>query len=152
MDKLYFLVGSQDLYGDECLRQVAEDARRMTAFFNEKLGGKVEVVLLPTVVDAPTCVQDIRKANVDDDCIGIMTWMHTFSPAKMWIRGLQELCKPLLHLHTQANELLPYVENELADALRIFEETRDSVKASGYDLRPEGMNAITVYIIRTDLQ
>lgn len=113
MDKLYFIVGSQDLYGDECLKQVAADAQRMTAFFNEKLGDKVEVVLLPTVVDPSTCVADIRKANIDDDCIGIMTWMHTFSPAKMWIRGLQELCKPLLHLHTQANEFLPYDEIDM---------------------------------------
>ncbi|MBQ1492353.1 MAG: L-arabinose isomerase [Blautia sp.] len=113
MDKLYFLVGSQDLYGDECLRQVAEDAQKMTDFFNAKLAGKVEVVLLPTVVDSATCVKDIRCANADDDCIGVMTWMHTFSPAKMWIRGLQELCKPLLHLHTQANEFLPYDEIDM---------------------------------------
>lgn len=50
----------------------------------------------------------MRKASCDDECIGVITWMHTFSPAKMWIKGLQELRKPLLHLHTQANEKLPY--------------------------------------------
>lgn len=108
MDKLYFVVGSQDLYGDECLKQVAKDAERMTAFFNEKLGDKVKVELLPTVVNSETCIADLRKASCDDECIGVMTWMHTFSPAKMWIKGLQELRKPLLHLHTQANEKLPY--------------------------------------------
>lgn len=108
MDKLYFVVGSQDLYGDECLKQVAKDAERMTAFFNEKLGSKVKVELLPTVVNSETCIADLRKASCDDECIGVMTWMHTFSPAKMWIKGLQELRKPLLHLHTQANEKLPY--------------------------------------------
>ena len=108
MKKLYFVVGSQDLYGEECLRQVAADAAEMTAFLNEKLEGIVSVELLPTVLDSETCIQDLRKVSVDDDCIGVITWMHTFSPAKMWIKGLQELRKPLLHLHTQYNEKLPY--------------------------------------------
>ena len=108
MNKLYFVVGSQDLYGEECLKHVAEDATKMTAFFNKKFEGKVTVELLPTVVNSETCIEDMRKASCDDECIGVMTWMHTFSPAKMWIKGLQELRKPLLHLHTQANEKLPY--------------------------------------------
>ncbi|MGN1280423.1 MAG: L-arabinose isomerase [Succinivibrio sp.] len=108
MEKLYFVVGSQYLYGEECLKQVAADAARMTEFFNEKFKGKVTVELLPTVIDSETCIADLRKASCDDDCIGVITWMHTFSPAKMWIKGLQELRKPLLHLHTQANEKLPY--------------------------------------------
>ncbi|MDY6323314.1 MAG: L-arabinose isomerase [Succinivibrio sp.] len=108
MDKLYFVVGSQDLYGDECLKHVAADAAEMTRFFNEQFKGVCEVVLLPTVINSETCIADMRKAQCDEDCIGVMTWMHTFSPAKMWIKGLQELRKPLLHLHTQANEKLPY--------------------------------------------
>lgn len=107
MEKLYFLVGSQDLYGDECLAQVAKDAEVMTDYFNKNLRA-VKVELLPTVIDSETCVKDIRTVSNDDSCIGIITWMHTFSPAKMWIKGLQELRKPLLHLHTQANEKLPY--------------------------------------------
>lgn len=108
MEKLYFVVGSQDLYGDECLRQVAKDAAVMNDFFNEKLGAKVKFELMPTVINSESCIEVLRKASCDDDCIGVMTWMHTFSPAKMWIKGLQELRKPLLHLHTQANERLPY--------------------------------------------
>lgn len=108
MKKLYFVVGSQDLYGDECLRQVAADAADMASFLNEKLKEIVSVELLPTVVDSESCIEDLRKASVDDDCVGVITWMHTFSPAKMWIKGLQELRKPLLHLHTQHNEKLPY--------------------------------------------
>ena len=108
MEKLYFIVGSQDLYGDECLRQVAADSAEMAAFLKEKLAGVVDVELLPTVVTSETCIADCRAANNDDDCVGVITWMHTFSPAKMWIKGLQELRKPLLHLHTQANEKLPY--------------------------------------------
>ena len=108
MKKLYFVVGSQDLYGDECLRQVAADAADMASFLNDKLKEIVSVELLPTVVDSETCIEDLRKASTDDDCVGVITWMHTFSPAKMWIKGLQELRKPLLHLHTQHNEKLPY--------------------------------------------
>lgn len=108
MSKLYFIVGSQDLYGEECLEQVARDAADMAAFLNDALSSDIEVELLPTVIDSKTCIADCRCANNDDECCGVITWMHTFSPAKMWIKGLQELRKPLLHLHTQANERLPY--------------------------------------------
>ena len=108
MSKLYFAVGSQDLYGDECLAQVAADAAEMTAFFNEKIGDIAQVELLPTVIDSDTCIADMQKVEYDNDCIGVIVWMHTFSPAKMWIKGLQILRKPMLHLHTQANEKLPY--------------------------------------------
>ncbi len=108
MEKLYFIVGSQYLYGDECLKQVAKDAQVMTDFLNSKLKGKANIELLPTVVNSQTCIADLQKAQMDKDCIGVITWMHTFSPAKMWIKGLQELRKPLLHLHTQANRELPY--------------------------------------------
>ncbi len=108
MEKLYFIVGSQYLYGDECLKQVAKDAQIMTDFLNTKLKDKATIELLPTVVNSETCIADLQKAQMDKDCIGVITWMHTFSPAKMWIKGLQELRKPLLHLHTQSNRELPY--------------------------------------------
>lgn len=108
MSKLYFIVGSQDLYGDECLRQVRKDAEEMCAFLSERLGDIAELKLLPTVENSEICISNMQKAQTDADCIGVITWMHTFSPAKMWIKGLQELRKPLLHLHTQANCKLPY--------------------------------------------
>ena len=113
MKKLYFIPGSQDLYGAECLRQVAENCKRMVAFFNEKLGDTIAFELLPTMETSRICVEDMRRAMNDDDCVGVITWMHTFSPAKMWIKGLQILRKPLLHLHTQANEKLPYGEIDM---------------------------------------
>ena len=113
MSKLYFVVGSQDLYGEECLKQVAEDSKVMVDFLNEQLKGTVEVELLPTVETSDICVKDMRIVENDDDCVGVITWMHTFSPAKMWIKGLQILQKPLLHLHTQANEKLPYDEIDM---------------------------------------
>ena len=108
MEKLYFIVGSQDLYGEECLKQVAVDAAKMVRFLNEQLKNTVEIELLPVVQTSKSCLENMRKAQTDDSCVGVITWMHTFSPAKMWIKGLQELHKPLLHLHTQANEKLPY--------------------------------------------
>ncbi len=108
MKKLYFIPGSQDLYGEECLKQVAADCQEMVNFLNTKVGDLVTIELLPTVETSPICVEDMKKVVCDDDCVGVITWMHTFSPAKMWIKGLQLLNKPLLHLHTQANEKLPY--------------------------------------------
>ena len=77
MKKLYFIVGSQDLYGEECLKQVAEDSRQMVAFLNEKVGDLAEIELLPTVETSEICIQDMRKASNDDDCVGVITWMHT---------------------------------------------------------------------------
>ena len=108
MEKLYFIPGSQDLYGRECLQSVREDCQKMVDFLNEKLGDVIRIELLPTVETSEICVEDMKKVMVDDDCVGVITWMHTFSPAKMWIKGLQLLQKPLLHLHTQANEKLTY--------------------------------------------
>ena len=108
MEKLYFIPGSQDLYGRECLQSVREDCQKMVDFLNEKLGDVIRIELLPTVETSEICVEYMKKVMVDDDCVGVITWMHTFSPAKMWIKGLQLLQKPLLHLHTQANEKLPY--------------------------------------------
>ncbi len=108
MKSLYFLTGSQDLYGDETLAQVEKDSREMVAFLADKLKDRVELVWCPTIIDADTCEDICIKASADRNCAGVICWMHTFSPAKMWIRGLQALTKPMLHLHTQYNEKLPY--------------------------------------------
>ena len=108
MKKVYFIVGSQDLYGRECLDTVAKDSKEMVKFLNEKIGDIAELVLLPIVETSEICIENFKKVMVEDDCIGVITWMHTFSPAKMWIKGLLLLKKPLLHLHTQHNERLPY--------------------------------------------
>ena len=113
MSKLYFIPGSQDLYGEECLKQVAADCAEIVDFLNSKLKDTITVELLPTVETSRICVEDMRRVMNDDDCVGVITWMHTFSPAKMWIKGLQLLQKPLLHLHTQANEKLPYDEIDM---------------------------------------
>ena len=107
MKCLYFVVGSQDLYGEETLKQVALDAKEMASYLSDKLVG-VSVVIQPTVRSSIEAEDTLMKASMDKDCVGVITWMHTFSPAKMWIKGLQKLTKPLLHLHTQYNRKLPY--------------------------------------------
>jgi L-arabinose isomerase len=107
MKKVYFITGSQDLYGEEVLKQVAEDSKVIASYLDEKIDG-VKIEYCATVRDEKSCVDACLKASNDNDCIAVITWMHTFSPAKMWIKGLQLLTKPLLHFHTQANEKLPY--------------------------------------------
>ncbi len=108
MKKIYFITGSQDLYGEDVLIQVEKDSREMAQFLNEKMAGLCEVVFTLVVKTSAEAEDICLKATSDKDCIGVITWMHTFSPAKMWIRGLQALKKPMLHLHTQYNEKLPY--------------------------------------------
>ena len=107
-EKLYFLTGSQDLYGEKTLEQVAADSKVIAAFLDQALIQTIRVEWKPTVRNSEEILRVCREASSDDDCVGVVAWMHTFSPAKMWIKGLQLLNKPLLHLHTQANERLPY--------------------------------------------
>lgn len=106
--KLYFITGSQDLYGEKTLEQVAADSRIIADYLDRELMRTIDVVWKPTVRNSEEIVRVCREASSDDACVGTILWMHTFSPAKMWIKGLQQLDKPLLHLHTQANERLPY--------------------------------------------
>ena len=112
MKKVYFITGSQDLYGEECLNNVAKDSKTIAKYLDKKIDG-VKVEYIGIVRDENSCVDLCKKATNDPDCIAVITWMHTFSPAKMWIKGLQFLKKPLLHFHTQANEKLPYDEIDM---------------------------------------
>lgn len=108
MKKLYFLTGTQPLYGPETLKQVADQSADIVKFINEATYDEVEIVHTKPVADPDSIYHTIRDAENDEDCIGIITWMHTFSPAKMWIKGLKILHKPMLHLHTQYHESLPF--------------------------------------------
>ena len=90
MKSIYFITGSQDLYGGETLKQVAQDSKEMVAFLDEKLQG-VRLVWQPTVRSSEEAEDILVQATADKGCIGVITWMHTFSPAKMWIKGLQKL-------------------------------------------------------------
>lgn len=106
--KFWFATGSQDLYGEECLSNVA----RHSAIITERLNAcgllPFQVVLKPVLIDNASIRSLFHQANDDETCAGVITWMHTFSPAKSWILGLQEYRKPLLHLHTQFNQEIPY--------------------------------------------
>ena len=106
--EVWFLTGSQNLYGDETLRQVAEQSQAVVAGLQSATSIPVTVVWKPTLVDSASIKSVMLEANAADNVIGVIAWMHTFSPAKMWIAGLDALRKPLLHLHTQADAALPY--------------------------------------------
>ncbi|HZG92374.1 MAG TPA: L-arabinose isomerase [Pseudonocardia sp.] len=106
MKQIWFLTGSQGLYGPETLDQVAGQSQKIATELAEAV--PAEVVWKPVLTDADGIHTMMLAANADPDCIGVTAWMHTFSPARMWIAGLDALRKPLLHLHTQANLELPW--------------------------------------------
>lgn len=103
---VYWITGSQTLYGADVLEHVAQHSQEMADYVNGKM--PVTVKYLTTCKSSDEIVAAVKKVNADDDCIGIITWCHTFSPAKMWIKGLSMLQKPMCHFATQYNEKLPY--------------------------------------------
>jgi L-arabinose isomerase len=106
--EVWFVTGSQDLYGEDTLRQVAEHSQQIARSFNEASQIPVQVVFKPTVKSTEEIRNVMQDANSSKNCIGIIAWMHTFSPAKMWIGGLSIMQKPLLQLHTQFNRDIPW--------------------------------------------
>lgn len=111
--EVWFVTGSQHLYGEETLRQVAEHSQIIAKSLNESSSIPVTVVYKPTVKSTEEIYNICMDANTASNCIGIIAWMHTFSPAKMWINGLKILQKPLLHLHTQFNRDIPWGEIDM---------------------------------------
>ncbi len=104
----WFITGSQHLYGPETLKQVEADAREVAAALQQATAIPVKVIFKP-VLTTPDAIRRLcLEANADDHCVGLIAWMHTFSPAKMWINGLKILHKPLLHLHTQFKRDIPW--------------------------------------------
>jgi L-arabinose isomerase len=108
--EVWFLTGSQGLYGEETLRQVAVQSQQIAELLQASANIPVRVVWKPVLTDSDAIRRIALEANAADNVIGLIAWMHTFSPAKMWIAGLDALRKPLLHLHTQANVELPWSE------------------------------------------
>ncbi|WP_445997197.1 L-arabinose isomerase [Okibacterium fritillariae] len=108
--EVWFLTGSQNLYGEETLRQVAEQSQVIARELGAAASVPVKIVWKDVLKDSESIRRAALDANSDDTVIGLIAWMHTFSPAKMWISGLDALQKPLLHLHTQANVELPWSE------------------------------------------
>jgi L-arabinose isomerase len=111
--EVWFLTGSQELYGQETLNKVAEHSREIAAYLDAHGKLPVRVVWKPTLKGPEAISQMCLEANAAPACVGVITWMHTFSPSKMWIRGLTQLAKPLAHLHTQFNRELPWSEIDM---------------------------------------
>lgn len=106
--KFWFVVGSQHLYGPEVLKEVGEHAKTMTGGFNDDENIPCDVVFKGVVTTPDEIKQVCINANADEECTGVIAWMHTFSPSKMWIGGLSLLNKPYLHINTQFNRDLPF--------------------------------------------
>jgi len=106
--EIWFVTGSQHLYGLETLRQVEEHSHKIVEGLDKDSSIPCKVVFKPILTTSNAIRKLCQEANLDGKCVGIITWMHTFSPAKMWIAGLSELKKPLLHLHTQFNRDIPW--------------------------------------------
>jgi L-arabinose isomerase len=111
--EVWFVTGSQHLYGPKTLEKVAEHSREIAGFLNDSAQVPVQVVFKP-VLTTPEAIRELcLEANSAKNCVGLVTWMHTFSPAKMWIAGLNLLKKPFLHLHTQYNREIPWSEIDM---------------------------------------
>lgn len=106
--EIWFLTGSQSLYGEDALRTVARQSREIAEALQSARSVPAKVVWKPVLTEPGSIRRAMAEASADDRVIGVIAWMHTFSPAKMWISGLNALDKPLLHLHTQANLELPW--------------------------------------------
>lgn len=104
----WFVTGSQHLYGPETLKQVAANSRQIASELDRSPEIPVKIVFKPVLTTPESIFELCSEANNNAGCIGLITWMHTFSPAKMWIKGLSSLGKPFLHLHTQLNRDIPW--------------------------------------------
>lgn len=106
--EVWFITGSQHLYGPATLKQVAEDSAKIASALDKSPKINQNIVFKPVLTTPDSITEICLEANNDRNCTGVIAWMHTFSPAKMWIRGLSILNKPLLHFHTQLNRDIPW--------------------------------------------
>lgn len=156
--EIWFVTGSQHLYGEEVLKQVASHAQTITSYLDQSPIIPVNIVWKPTVKTPEEIYSVCQHANAAKNCIGIIAWMHTFSPAKMWINGLKILHKPLLHLHTQFNRDIPWGDidmdfmnlNQSAHGDREFGFMVSRMRINrkvvvGYWQDPEVLDAINVW-------
>jgi L-arabinose isomerase len=111
--EIWFITGSQHLYGEDTLAQVAADSQKIVDFLNQSAKIPVKIVNQPVLTTPDAILQCCLDANHARNCVGIITWMHTFSPAKMWIAGLKALQKPMADLHTQFNRDIPWGEIDM---------------------------------------
>ncbi|RQW76727.1 MAG: L-arabinose isomerase, partial [Methanothrix sp.] len=110
---IWFVTGSQHLYGPKTLAQVANNSEEIVRYFNGLASIPVNIAFKPVMKTPDEITKLCIEANADPQCIGLITWCHTFSPSKMWINGLKILNKPLLHLHTHFNRDLPFQDIDM---------------------------------------
>src|SRR4030042_4601461 len=106
--EVWFVTGSQHLYGPEVLKQVDKDSAEIAGALNKSANIPCKVIFKPVLKGPEEITKLCMEASTAPKCIGLITWMHTFSPAKMWIAGLKALQKPFVHLHTQFNRDIPW--------------------------------------------
>jgi L-arabinose isomerase len=106
--EVWFVTGSQHLYGPETLKRVAADSQEIARALNSSPAIPVRVEFKPVLVSSDSITELLQSANTTPLCIGLIVWCHTFSPSKMWINGLKQLRKPAAHLHTQYNRDIPW--------------------------------------------
>lgn len=111
--EVWFVTGAQLLYGGDAVITVNAHSEEIVKGLNDAGTLPVKVVYKGTANSSPEVEKVFKEANTAPECVGIITWMHTFSPAKMWIKGLQNYHKPLLHLHTQFNKEIPWSEIDM---------------------------------------
>ncbi len=106
--EIWFITGSQHLYGPETLKQVKTNSKKIATALNRAKNIPIKIKFKALLTTPDEIYNLCKTANSDENCIGLIAWMHTFSPAKMWINGLKILSKPMLHLHTQFNAEIPW--------------------------------------------
>jgi L-arabinose isomerase len=157
--EVWFITGTQHLYGPKTLKQVAADSAKIAATLDKSPKIFVKVIFKPVLITSDSIYELCSEANNTKNCIGLIAWMHTFSPAKMWIKGLNSLNKPFLHFHTQLNRDIPWETidmnfmnlNQSAHGDREFGFIGTRMRLSrkvvvGHYLDPEAVDRITVWI------
>lgn len=140
--EVWFITGSQHLYGEETLRQVDKHSEEIVAFFQASEDIAVNVIFKPVVKSPEEILNTLSAANAKENCVGVITWMHTFSPSKMWINGLNAFQKPLMHLHTQFNRDIPFADIDM-DFMNLNQSAHGD-REFGHILTKMGINRKTV--------
>ena len=150
--EVWFITGAQLLYGGDAVTQVDAHSNEMVKGLNDSGNLPVKVVYKGTANSSSEIAEIMRAAKGDTKCIGMITWMHTFSPAKMWIHGLMDYKKPLLHLHTQFNEQIPWSEIDM-DYMNLNQSAHGDREYGFINARLNKQNKIVVgYWKRPEIQ
>ncbi|MBC1489923.1 L-arabinose isomerase [Listeria sp. FSL L7-1485] len=150
--EFWFVVGSQHLYGEEALQEVRTHAEEMVQVLNDSGQLPYPIKLQELAVTAETITKIMKEVNYRDEVAGVITWMHTFSPAKMWIRGTKLLQKPLLHLATQYNESIPWKTIDM-DFMNLNQAAHGDREYGFINARLNKQNKVVVgYWQRTEIQ